>query len=129
MVESPNRSIRCPNIETIFLIRYDVVKMARYRYHGDWRVSYQYDCNFSVQCHSLKDALWIAALRGDQSLISVHADCERDGIKKTAHVGITLRESRGLTMEQIFDALDREVDEFIACRVRVGTWGNSDRPT
>jgi hypothetical protein len=103
--------------------------MARYKYHGDWRVSYQFDCNFAVQCRSLRDALWIAALRGDQSLISVHADCERDGIKKIAHVGVTLKETRGRTIKDIFDILDREVDEFIACRVRVGTWGNSDQPT
>jgi len=87
--------------------------MGRYKYHDDWEISYQYDCHFFVKCRSLKDALWIASLIDDNSLITVHADCEHDGVKTTAHVGIRIREARGKSISEIIELFDIQVDEYM----------------
>jgi hypothetical protein len=102
-----------------------MLHVSRYRYHQDWEVSYITDCNFGVSCRTLRDALWIAAMKGDNSMIKVHADCEHEGIKGTAHVWIDVREARGRTIDQIFELLDAKVDQYIACRAAVGQWGAS----
>ncbi len=103
--------------------------MPRYKYHDEWQISYQYDCHFSVTCRSLKDALWIAALKEDHSLIMARADCEHDGFKTTANVAIHLKDAKGKSVPEIFELFDQKVDAFIACRVSIGTWGNSADPT
>ena len=100
--------------------------MARYRYHDDWRVTYSHDCHFDVGCRSLADALWIAALNGNNSLITVHADCEHEGTKATAHVGIYLKDAKGKPLDEILDLFDRQVDQYIACRVKTSQWGQAD---
>ena len=74
----------------------------------------------------MQDALWIAALNGDQSLITVHADCEHAGFKTAAHVGVYLRDARGKTVDDILELFDRQVDEYIACRLKTGQWGQSE---
>ena len=48
--------------------------MALYRYHEEWMVSYRYDCTFFVTSRTLRDALWIAALKNEDSLISGKAE-------------------------------------------------------
>jgi len=98
--------------------------MPRYRYHEDWLVTERFDCNFWVTCRSLTDALWIAALKSRDAHIAVHADCEHDGIKKKAYVGIDLKDARGKSIEEILELFDAEVDEYIASRVKIGTWGH-----
>lgn len=70
-----------------------------------------------------QDALWIAALKDDNALITIHADCEYAGIKATAHVGIYVKDARRTTIVEIIELFDKEVDDFIARRVKVGMWG------
>jgi hypothetical protein len=50
--------------------------------------------------------------------ITVHADCEHEGIKTVAHVGVDLKDIWGKSIAEIIEIFDREVDEYIACRVR-----------
>ena len=96
--------------------------MSRFKLHDDWQVRSQYDCHFGIACRSLNDAVWIAALKGDDSFITVHADCERDGVEAVAHVGINAKETRGKSITEILELLDKKVDEYIASRIRTGHW-------
>ena len=100
--------------------------MPRYKYHKDWLVSERFDCHFWVTCRSLTDALWIASLKSRDSSISIHADCEHAGIATTAHVGISLRDAYGKSIDEILELFDAEVDEYIACRVKTGHWGHEN---
>ena len=98
--------------------------MPRYRYYDKWQVSYQYDCHFSITTNTLADALWIAALKEDNCLVSGRADCEHEGIKAVASVSIHLKEARGLPITQVLELFDTRVDEYIASRTRTGQWGH-----
>lgn len=87
--------------------------MALYRYHEEWLVSYRYDCTFFVTSRSLRDALWIASLRNEDSLISGKAEVEFDGEKKAVPVAIRLSEIKGRPLPEIYAALDDKVNAHI----------------
>ena len=76
-------------------------------------VSYRYDCTFFVTSRTLRDALWIAALRNEDSLISGKAEVDFEGEKKTVAVGIRLSEIKGRRMSEIYDALDAKVNAYL----------------
>ena|SRR5437868_15424998 len=99
--------------------------MPRYKYHDDWLVSAQWDCNFWKRCSTLEEALAVAEPKRTRNPhIAVHADCTYDGISNVAHVGLTLRETDGKSIVEIWELFDKEVDEYIQCRVTTGHWGH-----
>jgi hypothetical protein len=95
--------------------------MARYKYHNDWEASAQSDSNFWVKCETLSEALSVAETKRDRNpQITVHAEFEHSGFPTTAHVGLNLHEMDGKSLREIMDLLDKEVDQFIAFRVKAG---------
>lgn len=98
--------------------------MPRYRYHNDWRVMAQWACGLKEFRETLEEAIAFAEPWRDKNpRISVHADCEHDGFATAAHVGFSLHEVDGKTTDEIMEMLDAKVDDYIACRVRIGKWG------
>jgi hypothetical protein len=87
--------------------------MPAYKYHEEWMVSYRYDCTFFVTSRSLRDALWIAALRNEDSLISGKAEVELDGEKKAVAVGVRLSEIKGRTFNEIYALLDQKISAHL----------------
>ena len=87
--------------------------MALYRYLEEWMVSYRYDCTFFVTSRSLRDALWIASLRNEDSLISGKAEIEFDGEKKAVPVAVRLSEIKGRPLDEIYAALDQKVNTYL----------------
>ena len=76
-------------------------------------VSYRYDCTFFVTSRSLRDAVWIASMRNEDSLISGKAEVDIDGEKKTVAVGIRLSEIKGRPLPEIYAALDNKVNSYL----------------
>lgn len=100
--------------------------MPRYTYHNDFRITAKYDCNFRVTTDNLSEAIDAAEKRRDRNAsISVHADCEHAGVLTVAHVGLSLIEMDGKTMEEIYGLFDKEVDRYIECRILQGHWSAS----
>ena len=100
--------------------------MARYKYHDDWLLSAQWDCNFWVKCSTLEEVRLAEPKRDRNPHFSVHADCEHAGFATVANVGLNLYETDGKSLDAIYDLLDKEIDEYIACRVKTGHWGRRD---
>ncbi len=87
--------------------------MPAYKYHEEWTVSYRYDYSFAVTSRSLRDALWIAALRNEDSLISGKAEVEFDGEKKAVPVGVRLSEIKGRRMSEIYAIMDEKINAHL----------------
>ena len=62
------------------------------------------------------------SVEDDNTHIAVHADCEFNGIKSVAYIGIYVKDVASITIEEVFESLDKEVDAYIACRVKAGHW-------
>lgn len=115
----------CPTLARPLHLRYPS-EMPRYTYHNDFLVSAQYDCGYWVKADNLPEAIDAAEKRRDRNAsISVHADCEHAGVSAVAHVGLSLFEMDGKTLEEIYELLDTEVDKYISCRVTHGHWSAS----
>lgn len=76
-------------------------------------VSYRYDCTFFVTSRSLRDALWIAAMRNEDSLISGKAEVNVDGEKETVAVGVRLSEIKGRPISEIYAILDQKINAHL----------------
>ena len=99
------------------------VKSNKYEYHDDWLVSAQWSCNFWVKCKTLEEAIKeMEPMREYNPHVSVHVDCEHAGVEDTLHVGLSLYEMDGKTIDEIMELFDKDADDLIASRVQKGHW-------